>query len=113
MKTNLKLYDAKIIPTEIYIMSALIGEKIILKKNLNNFVNIGAVCLSKNQKKYYLNYFLLMMTIWQFMPTNEQLEGLREFIKKYYKDPVFLRIFENSVDYNKKFFKNLKNKKYK
>ena len=113
MKTNQTLNNAKITPTQIYLISSLIGEKILLKTNLRDFENIGVVCLAEGQKDYYLNYFLLMMTIWGYMPTDGQLNGLREFIKKYYKDELLLRIFDNSVDYNKKFFNNLKAKKYK
>ena len=108
-----KLYDVKIMPTQIYLMSSLIGEKILIKQKLNDFINIGAVFLAKNQKKYYLNYFLLLMNIWQYMPSEKQIDDLREFIKEYYKDEIFFRIFENSVHYNHKFFQNLKEGKYK
>lgn len=111
---RIKIKDVKIIPTQIHLMSALIGEKIIIKHHrAHDFLNIGAICLAKNQKKYYLNYFLLLMTLWEYMPTNAQLSSLREFIKKYYNNSLFLRIFDNSIDYNKKFFQNLNNKKYK
>lgn len=113
LKTDRTFYQAKITPTQIYLMSSLIGEKILLPKNLHDFVNIGVVCLGEKQKKYYLNYFLLMMTIWEYMPTDEQLNGFREFIKKYYDDSIFLRIFDNSVDYNRRFFDNIKEKRYK
>ena len=107
------LYDAKFMPTQIYLMSSLIGEKLLIKKDKNDFINIGVVCLKEKQENYYLNYFLLIMNIWQYMPTNEQLNDLRKFIKIYYKDSILLRIFDNSVEYNKKFFDNLKKRKYK
>ena len=109
---NITLYNAKVMPTQIYLMSSLIGEKMILDNDSKNFDNIGVVCLASNQKKYYLNYFLLIMTLWQYMPTDEQLNGLREFINNYYGDKIFLKIFDNSVDYNKKFFFNLNSGKY-
>lgn len=113
MEIDKKLDEAKVMPTQIYLMSSIIGEKILIKQNLYDFVNIGAVCLAKSQQNYYLNYFLLMMTIWQYMPSDEQINGLRQFIKKYYKNELYLRIFNNSVDYNRKFFLNLKEGKYK
>lgn len=112
MKTNL-LSVAKMIPTQIYLLSALIGEKIIPQKKIHDFDNISAICLAENQKKYYLNYFLLIMTIWQYMPSESQLDSLRKFIEKYYEDKTLLRIYDNSVFYNRKFFINLRQKKYK
>ena len=109
LRTNLTLYKAKIMPTQIYLMSVLNGDKIIPRNNLKDFFNIGAIYLSKNQKQYYLNYFLLLMTVWEYMPTDVQLNGLRDFIIKYYKDEVLLKIFERTVYFNKKFFKKLNN----
>ena len=76
-------------PTQIYLMSSLIGEKIIFSRGQKGFDNIGVVCLASNQNNYYLNYLLLIMTLWQYMPTKEQLSGLRDFINKYYKENIF------------------------
>ena len=70
---NKKIYDIKVMPTQIYLMSSLIGEKILIKRNKNDFSNIGAIYLSTNQRRYYLNYFLLIMNIGQYLPSNEQL----------------------------------------
>ena len=111
--TNKTLLDAKLNPTQIYLMSALIGEKILIKKNKHDFANIGAVCIAKNQERFYLNYFLLLMNIWQYIPKDYHLNLLREFIKKYYKNNILLRIYDNSVYYNKIFFRNIKEGKYK
>ena len=112
--TNKTLLEAKLMPTQIYLLSALIGEKILIKKKQHDFANIGAVCLSKNQEKFYLNYFLLLMNIWQYIPKNYHLNVLRDFIKKYYSNNnLLLRIFDNSVYYNKKFFENIKERKYR
>ena len=108
--TNLSLYDTKIMPTQIFLMSTLIGEKILIKKGKNNFGNIGVVYLDVNQKKYYLNYFLLLMTIWHYIPKKEQIKGLRKYINKYYDDKILMRIFDFSVEQNMKFFNNLKEK---
>ena len=100
-------------PTQINLMSTLIGKKILLKSNTNTLLNIGAVFLDKNQKKYYLNYFLLLLNVWSYMPTDKQLEDLREFIIKYYNNSLFLRIYDNAVDFNKRIFKKLNKKEIK
>ena len=47
------------------------------------------------------------------MPTDKQLEDLREFIIKYYDDRLLLRIYDNSVDFNKRIFDRLNKKKNK
>lgn len=103
--TDRKIYKNRIIPTQINLMSVLVGEKILLNKFEYNFINVGVICLDKNQEKYYLNYFLLMMNFWQYIPTDKQLSNLREFIIKYYGDKQLLRIYDNSIDCNKKIFK--------
>ena len=108
LHSNITLLKAKKIPTQNYLMSTLNGEKVIPRDNLNNFFNIGAVHLSKNQKQYYLNYFLLLMTIWEYMPTDMQLNSLRNFIIQYYNDELLLKIFDDTVDFNKKFFNKYK-----
>lgn len=47
------------------------------------------------------------------MPSNKKLDDLRKFIEKYYEDKTLLRIYDNSVFYNRHFFINLQQKKYK
>ena len=47
------------------------------------------------------------------MPTDKQLEDLREFIIKYYNNSLFLRIYDNAVDFNKRIFKKLNKKEIK
>lgn len=98
----------KIMPTQIVLMSSLIGKKIILKKGNKNFDNIGAIYLDKNQKKYYLNYFLLLMNIWQYMPSEKHLKSLRDFICKYYENKQLLEIYDYSVEKNRKLFEQRK-----
>jgi len=106
IKKKNNLSEAKIMPTQIYLMSALIGEKFLIQKNTFNFENVGVVCLEEHQEKYYLNYFLLLMNIWQYMPKNEHINELRNFISQYYKSKLLLNIFDVSVHYNRKFFEN-------
>ena len=64
--------------------------------------NIGAVFLYPNQKAYYLNYFLLLMNFWEYIPKDEQINDLRNFIKKYYKKKKYIAIFDRAVRENKK-----------
>ena len=70
-------------PTQIYLMSSLFGDKIYVKNKDNAIENIGAVILYKNQQKHYLDYFLLLTTLWEYMPSESQINDLRLFIKKY------------------------------
>ena len=65
--------------------------------------NIGAVLLYSNQEKHYLDYFLLLLNFWEYMPTDNQIKELRFFIKEYYIKDIYLNIFDKAVYYNKKF----------
>lgn len=106
---NLK-YNKVTHPTEINLLSSLIGKKIMFKSDENYLMNIGVVFLDKNQKKYYLNYFLLLVNIWNYIPTDKQLNEFRKFIKKYYKDKMLLKIYDNAVYFNKNAYNKLINK---
>ena len=110
MNNNLTI--ARIMPTQIFLMSSLNGEKIMFPKTSNKFINVGVVCLEEKQEKYYLNYFLLFLTVWHYMPTHKQLIDLRKFISKYYHSKIFLNIFDTAVNYNKKFFKGINESGY-
>ena len=93
---------AKFTPTQIYLMSSLNGEKIYMNKEIRN---IGAVILYPHQEKYYLNYFLLLLSFWEEIPTDNQINDLRKFIKKYYKNEKYLNIFNLAVKKNKRYNK--------
>lgn len=103
-------YNKEVHPTNINLLSSLIGKKIMFKSNKNYLMNIGVVFLEKNQKKYYLNYFLLLVNLWNYMPTDRQLNEFREFIIKYYDDKILLKIYNNAVFFNKKVHSRLINK---
>lgn len=94
--------EIKFTPSSIFLISSLYGEKIIIKNNLqeSGIENIGAVFLYDNQEKHYIDYFLLLNCFWEYMPTSQQINDLRIFIKKYYKNEIFLKLFEYSVKYN-------------
>ena len=62
---------------------------------------MGAVFLYSNQEEHYLDYFLLLLNFWEYIPSDEQLNDLRNFIKKYYKDDKYINIFDIAVRENK------------
>ena len=77
------------------------GDKAILENKQIGLENIGVVRLFSNQDKYYNNYFLLLLSPWEYMPTDNQIDDLRIFIKKYYKQDIYLKIFNKAVKENK------------
>ena len=114
--TNLKIY-----PSNVYLFSNIRGDKILLKNNLKKgFENIGGIFLHPNQDKYYINYFLLLLCFWEYIPTERHINDMKSFIKKYYKNNLYLQIFETAVIMNKISIKrilnssvNFQNDKYK
>ena len=103
--------EVKFHPSMIYLMTSLEGKKYIIKHPKYGFENICAIFLSKNQEKYYLNYFILLISPWEYLPNDEQLLQLRIFISKYYKKDIYLNIFERAVKENKIYIKRFE--KYK
>ena len=104
LPTN-KYYNPKFVkyhPSQIFLMTSLIGDKVILKeKDSNNIDNIGAVFLYPNQKKYYLNYFLLLLTPWEYMPIEKHINELQIFIEKYFRKKIYIDLFNKSIQENK------------
>lgn len=114
LPTN-RYYNPKFVkyhPSQIFLMTSLIGDKIIIKDQDNNYDNIGAVFLYPNQKKYYLNYFLLLLTPWEYMPIEKHINELRIFIDKYYKDKKYIDLFNKAIQENKIYVNNF-NRLYK
>lgn len=87
----------KFFPSNIYLFPSLFGDKILIKKKISN---IGAVFLYNNQSNHYIDYFLLLLSPWQYMPNNKFINELYNFIKKYYKNDIYLQIFNESIKYN-------------
>ena len=50
--------------------------------------NIGALKLSKNQKKYYKQYFLALGNHWEYFPNENDITILRKFYEKYYGEKL-------------------------
>ena len=89
-------------------MSVLYGDKLIIE-NSKEIENIGAVFLFKNQEKHYLDYFLLLLGYWEYMPSEKHLKEMKVFIKKYYKKEIYLTIFNMAVEKNKFYINKIKN----
>ena len=83
------------------------GELILPSYDNNTFSrNIGALKLSKNQKRYYLHNFLALGTQWHYFPSKRELQILKNFFKKYYEEK-YVTIFDDAIEKNKLRFKNL------
>lgn len=100
--------EVKFHPSQIYLFTSLAGHKVIIEDKNKGAENIGAVFLYSNKEKYYLNYFLLLLTPWEYMPTKAQIEELRSFIIKYYKNDQFLLLFNRAVKENEIYINNFK-----
>ena len=90
-------------PSCVNLIPAIFGEKIILGYNNSTVNNIVAISLYSNQQEHYLDYFLLLLNFWEYMPNDHQINDLRIFIKKYYKKEIYLNIFNLAVSFNKQF----------
>ena len=91
----------KFYPSCINLIPTLYGDKVFLRLDNGNMSNIGAVFLYPNQEEHYLDYFLLLLNFWEYIPKEEQLNDLRIFIQKYYKDDKYINIFDIAVRENK------------
>ena len=100
--------EVKYHPSQIFLMTTLVGDKIIIKDENKGAENIGAVFLAPNKEKYYLNYFLLLLTPWEYMLTEKQIKELQAFILKYYNNQLFLLLFNRAVEENKIYINNFR-----
>ena len=100
-RNNIRPKEIKSHPSNIFLMTSLYGDKVIIERDDKRIVNIGAIRLYPNQKKYYLNYFLLLLTPWEYLPSEDHIRDIREFIKKYYKKEIYLNLFNKSIEENK------------
>ena len=48
-----------------------------------------------------MDYFLLILNFWEYIPKEEQLNDFKDFIKNYYKDEIYINIFELAISLNK------------
>ena len=83
-------------PSCISLLPSLYGDKVLLHRKDGSAANIGAAFLYPNQEKHYLEYFLLLLNFWEYIPKDEHINELRVFIKKYY-----INLFDTAVRENK------------
>jgi len=93
-------------PSNVHLYPAIYGDKVLLKNNDGSIGNMGAVFLYNNQENHYLDYFLLLLTFWEYMPKDNEINELRIFIKNYYKKDIYLKIFDTAVIENNISIKN-------
>ena len=93
-------------PANIYLFSELVGDKVFIPQQKYGIENIGAVFLESNQRKYYINYFILLLSPWQYSPKDIYIKELQIFISKYYKKNIYLYLFNKAVETNKNLFYN-------
>ena len=92
---------------QLLLMSAIYGDKILIKNN-KGIDNMGVIFLYKNQNNHYLDYFLLLLSFWDYLPTKKQINEIRIFIKEYYKDELYLFIFDTAIKNNNGYVKKIK-----
>ena len=92
------------------LFSILKGRKILFNNILSKQ---GAVILESNQKKYYFDYFYLLLHNWSYMPNFFELNTIRKLVEKYYSS-YLLNIFDEAVkvNFNLLKIKGLLNKDY-
>ena len=92
---------------QLLLMSVLQGEKIVIK-NSKGIDNMGVIFLYRNQKEHYLDYFLLLLSFWDYIPSEKQSNEIRTFIQKYYNSELYLSIFDIALKNNYKYVNKIK-----
>lgn len=69
--------------------------------------DIGAKKLDINQHQYFHDYFRVLGGQWQYFPKEEHIREITKYFKKYY-DSDCLNIFNEAVNFNRKFVRNNK-----
>ena len=103
-----RIIKSKLFPSCITLFPAIYGDKVFINKNKEDITRMAAVFLYPNQKKHYLDYFLLLLNFWEYIPKKDQLNDLRQFIIKYYKDKIYISIFDRAVKANIKAHRKFK-----
>ena len=80
--------NKNIYPSNVYLYPVIYGDKVLLKNKDGSIGNIGAIFLSNNQEKHYLDYFFLLFAFWEYMPKDNEINDLRIFIKNFYKKDI-------------------------
>ena len=67
--------------------------------------DIGLIKLERNQRKYIHDYFRALGGQWQYFPKEKHIKLIKSLFNKYY-DNECLTIFDETVEFNRKFIKN-------
>ena len=67
--------------------------------------DIGIKILDKNQNKNHQDYFRALGGQWQYFPKENHIQLIIQLFKKYYENECLI-IFNETVEYNRKFIKN-------
>ena len=94
--------QSKVYPSITPLVPAIYGDKVLLGASNGEVNNIVSVFLYPHQENHYIDYFLILLNSWEYMPLDNQIEDLRIFIKNYYKKNIYLNLFNTAVSHNKK-----------
>ena len=106
-KENIRENIQSVSSPQLLLMSVLQGEKIVIENN-KGIDNMGVIFLYRNQKEHYLDYFLLLLSFWDYIPSEKQSNEIRTFIKKYYNNELYLSIFNIALKNNNKYVNKIK-----
>jgi len=74
------------------------------------FRNIGALKLTPEQNNYYYQYFLALGIQWEYMPSENELQLMRNFFMKYY-GKRYIEVYDDAIEKNKIYLNKLKSLK--
>lgn len=83
------------------------GKKYLPSGNTKLLKDIGAIKLARNQKRYVYDYFRALGGQWQYFPKEIYIKMTRDLLATYY-DEKCLKMFDETVEFNRKFVKNNK-----
>ena len=107
LKENIREKIQSVSYPQLLLMSVLHGEKIIINDS-KGIDNMGVIFLYRNQKEHYLDYFLLLLSFWDYIPTKKQSNEIREFIKKFFNNELYLLIFDIALKNNYNYVNKIK-----
>ena len=94
--------QSKVYPSITPLVPAIYGDKVLLGASNGEVNNIVSVFLYPHQENHYIDYFLILLNSWEYMPLDNQIEDLKIFIKNYYKKNIYLNLFNTAVLHKKK-----------
>jgi predicted O-methyltransferase YrrM len=103
-----KLINTKTITSNNQLICYIRGELILpLYGNKTFNRNIGALKLAPEQKNYYYQYFLALAIQWEYMPSKNDIQFMRDFFMKNYGQK-YIDIFDEALEKNKIYLDSIK-----